>query len=367
MAQSTLHEEDEEEELRNAELIPLTTSSHNNMIIPPIVIIPSINESIDDEGSRRPSISQSMKLPLHQAALRNGSSVNNIAKAVARNGEAKPTRRLSFHGSVGVMSLASAGGKNRLSGSKLALNRTSKLLEVPFAVPPGAAPNHPDAVRGEKLEKIKHIEQRTSFDLPAHIRIIAIFCWIGWVTGTVEVLIQMIVYLHNSLHWRWSVGFWSGSVFITHSAVGYVSIWKRKLKVKVRTVITKIYLAFCGLLVASCVAEMACAVFTYNHASELINSTMEYDEAAYRVSAMEVSIFNSLLAGCGLLGILIAIFSTAVTLQRLNIEMKMTIAQSFNNLVSRRNSAMPSSIYSTHSIAEKSSRSKVDHRDDAEA
>ena len=79
---------------------------------------------------------------------------------------------------------------------------------------------------------------------------------------------------------------------------------------------------------------------------------------AYRVRAEEVSLFNSLLAGYGLLGILIAIFAASVTLQRLNIELK--IAQSFNNLVSRRNSATPATVYATTPavLPEKANRSR---------
>jgi hypothetical protein len=64
-----------------------------------------------------------------------------------------------------------------------------------------------------------------------------------------------------------------------------------------------------------------------------------FAEDSYKVSAMEVSIFNSLLSGFGLLGILISIIAAVVTLQRLNIELK--IAQSFSTLVSRRSSVVP--------------------------
>lgn len=54
---------------------------------------------------------------------------------------------------------------------------------------------------------------------------------------------------------------------------------------------------------------------------------------------MEISAFNSLLSSFGLVGLLGAIFASVVTLQRLNIDLK--IAQSFTTLISRRPSAVP--------------------------
>ena len=164
MEHATLHEEDEEDGETATETSALTTPR----VTAPIVVVvapaePNTNDNNDNNKGQR-----------------NGDGAN------------KPPRRLSFHDSVNG-GLGGMAGKGRLtkSTSKLVVNRTSKLLELPFATPPGQTLNHPDAVRGAFVVE-KYISQMSSFDLPVLCKIIFIFCLIGWFTGSAEILVQMI-------------------------------------------------------------------------------------------------------------------------------------------------------------------------------
>ena len=161
MEHATLHEEDEEDGETATETSALTTP---RVTVPIVVVVAPAEPNTNDNNK----------------VQRNGDGAN------------KPPRRLSFHDSVNG-GLGGMAGKGRLtkSTSKLVVNRTSKLLELPFATPPGQTLNHPDAVRGAFVVE-KYISQMSSFDLPVLCKIIFIFCVIGWITGSAEILVQMI-------------------------------------------------------------------------------------------------------------------------------------------------------------------------------
>ncbi|XP_055328498.1 uncharacterized protein LOC129581445 [Paramacrobiotus metropolitanus] len=252
----------------------------------------------------------------------------------ASNGEAKgPGRRLSFNQSVSQMS--SSGSRTRVNLSQRPQRQSSVLYKTSQQFL--ELPQIPEVDFVDRFQS-----QRASFDLASLREIIFIINCVGLTVAVADFAIQAVAHSHKSLRYEWGIGFWGGTGCFVHSVVGGLTL-ARRLRLLLRCRIAKLYFGISACLGGIGVAELTCSVLVYNQAADFITAPDYQPDRDQSAKTMEISVFNSLLAASGLVGILMAIFAVVVTLQRLNIELK--IAQSFNNLtnlVSRRPSAIPS-------------------------